>query len=280
MPYADPVKNKECQGKWREEHAQELKQYAKEYYSETREERQAYRDRNRDYINERKRNYYSGGKGRELTLAGKKRWYAKHKRKILKQQKSYYVNNKSRIDAQHRKYAIVNKSKLDAARRKWKCENPELYRKQKRQDYVKHREARLKTCKVNYEKNKPRYFQYAKNWSLRNAERVKEMRKRYKKAHPELSLHYTNKRRAIVAGVTFDDSAKQFYAFVRSQKTISCAYCNKIVEGKKAHVDHVLAISKGGAHVASNLRATCQTCNLKKSTKPAHEFIRTLNKGL
>lgn len=43
-----------------------------------------------------------------------------------------------------------------------------------------------------------------------------------------------------------------------------CYYCKKKVIGSSLHMDHVVPLSKGGAHASYNLVVSCSTCNVKK----------------
>lgn len=51
-----------------------------------------------------------------------------------------------------------------------------------------------------------------------------------------------------------------------------CFYCDADVS-QGYEVDHILPLSKGGAHEASNLVIACRTCNAKKSNRDPDEFL-------
>jgi 5-methylcytosine-specific restriction endonuclease McrA len=51
----------------------------------------------------------------------------------------------------------------------------------------------------------------------------------------------------------------------------TCAYCDAPAE----HLDHVVAISRGGADAAHNLLPACAPCNLSKSAKSLAEWAAT-----
>ena len=50
-----------------------------------------------------------------------------------------------------------------------------------------------------------------------------------------------------------------------------CQMCGVVVHGKRAHVDHIVAKSKGGSDEVSNLRTLCVSCHSK------HEGWRASN---
>lgn len=53
-----------------------------------------------------------------------------------------------------------------------------------------------------------------------------------------------------------------------------CAYCNKSESEEMLHVDHFIALSKGGPHILENLLPACKTCNLSKSNHHPEEWYR------
>ena len=84
-------------------------------------------------------------------------------------------------------------------------------------------------------------------------------------------LNYNRKRRAIKKGATVvvftDDQLSQRMSVFN----FNCAYCN----GPFEHIDHVIPLSKGGLHCLSNLRPSCQSCNLSKHNKSLKNFLNS-----
>ncbi|MEU5166802.1 HNH endonuclease [Streptomyces mutomycini] len=52
-----------------------------------------------------------------------------------------------------------------------------------------------------------------------------------------------------------------------------CAYCDE----PYSHIEHVLPLSRGGQHTASNVVPACSACNLSKGAKTPDEWISQLN---
>lgn len=58
-----------------------------------------------------------------------------------------------------------------------------------------------------------------------------------------------------------------------------CHYCDRPGEriegpdGRQWHLDHVVAVAKGGRSVAENLVTSCATCNMAKGVRDYHEFL-------
>ena len=72
------------------------------------------------------------------------------------------------------------------------------------------------------------------------------------------------------------ESFKRKYPLSRQLvKLTSCPYCSNLLDIKKAHLEHIYPVSKGGKSSSKNLVWICSSCNLKKSNKTLINFIKT-----
>ena len=69
-------------------------------------------------------------------------------------------------------------------------------------------------------------------------------------------------------------TTKQFEALA-AQQGGRCWWCGEWL-GERWHVDHVVPLSKGGAHELGNLRAACVGCNCRKHAQDPLEFAGRL----
>ena len=134
--------------------------------------------------------------------------------------------------------------------------------------------------KMRRDKDRERYRGYYKSYYYSHIEQALEnsrarMRARYDKdkehvkalkdiqrrAHPEWALRSKQRRRARKSGVAADLTARQ-WELIKKVYNDRCVYC----ERKMKHLtqDHIVPLSKGGAHTASNIVPVCQSCNSKK----------------
>jgi hypothetical protein len=51
-----------------------------------------------------------------------------------------------------------------------------------------------------------------------------------------------------------------------------CAWCGRSVVGRDIEIDHVVPLTRGGAHRADNLAVSCPDCNRRKSGKHPGRF--------
>ncbi len=101
-------------------------------------------------------------------------------------------------------------------------------------------------------------------------EKVNEIRRRWKKNHPEQAVADFQRRRARFASVESDEITKETWAEILETFGHRCAYC---LEEKKLEMDHVVPISKGGTHTYDNLVPACGKCNASKGDRSLLDFL-------
>lgn len=77
---------------------------------------------------------------------------------------------------------------------------------------------------------------------------------------PEVVFRYVNARRARLVGAAARPLPKRV---LRQLRMASCTYCG----GPGGTVDHVIPLSRGGAHAEGNLVPACKPCNSSKGDK-------------
>lgn len=158
------------------------------------------------------------------------------------------------------------------------CQNA-MRSKPDEQTLVKNRE-RCRRWRGNAE-NSEKQKAYLKAYYIANRERLNEAAKRNRKDWADLPPHRketkrasNRKRKAIKRGAEGHHTAQDIATILAAQKR-RCAYCKVRFVGRKFHVDHILALSKGGSNWPSNLQLLCPSCNQRKSDKDAVEFARS-----
>lgn len=99
-----------------------------------------------------------------------------------------------------------------------------------------------------------------------NRQKVRE----WADAHPEQVAVQRNTRRARKLAIPSDLTAEQWTAALDAHGW-RCAYCGI---GGKMTMDHVIPLSRGGHHTASNVVPACQPCNNAKAASTGEEFLR------
>jgi len=103
-------------------------------------------------------------------------------------------------------------------------------------------------------------LQRLKRWQENNPARVQE----------KLWKHKANRRAAIKENGHCDLTAAQWREIL-DRYDHRCAYCGE--RSDKLTMDHVVPISRGGEHTASNIVPACMSCNSSKGAKNLEEWL-------
>jgi 5-methylcytosine-specific restriction endonuclease McrA len=126
--------------------------------------------------------------------------------------------------------------------------------------------------KSHYQNNSERILAKQSEYAKPRLALISERAAKWSKLNPEkrtaISNSYKSRRRAIEDNGI---SGSMLLAWASMQPKV-CFYCGDDC-AKKYHVDHFFPLSKGGAHVLTNLRIACAACNLHKSQTLPDKWI-------
>lgn len=184
----------------------------------------------------------------EIRAANKKaymaRYHTEHREELLAKKRAYYSATWDARQATNHRNRLKNREKM--------------------REYLREYRA----------KNKEKVRALNKAWCAKNKVRIKAMNARLYAKDPEKFKRRANERRAKLLSATAGDAQQvaDFYAAIRKAKRITCYWCGKSVPRFQRHVDHIVPLSKGGAHAVLNLCCACKTCNLAKQDKLPADF--------
>ena len=107
-------------------------------------------------------------------------------------------------------------------------------------------------------------------WNARNTA--------WKKGNPEKVRAESHRRRALKRAAEGSHTADELKALLESQRG-KCVYCGISIR-KGYHVDHLVALARGGTNWISNIQLTCPRCNTSKGARDHFEFAQRLGKLL
>ncbi len=96
--------------------------------------------------------------------------------------------------------------------------------------------------------------------------------KKYNNQHPDRARakrrnqQYKRRTRKKKGNVTADQ-----WTLIKQLFNHQCAYCDKSL--KRFHMDHFIALSKGGPHIPTNVVPACPRCNISKKDRSPREYI-------
>jgi 5-methylcytosine-specific restriction endonuclease McrA len=207
-----------------------------------------------------------------------------------KRAKQYRERNREKVLEKGRQRYHENADFYKQQFREYHKNNADEIKKRKRMHYKENKESIGEKIKVNYEENKERFLAYAKKYRTehkekvkrqsrdyysRNKEKLKQSRKEwyYSENGREKHFQYNLKRRSYKNHVRFYGIKRKE---ILNRDNWTCQNCGCKVHDRttgdwntpdKAHIDHIIPISKGGHSEPSNLQILCRTCNLSKHSK-------------
>ncbi len=221
-----------------------------------------YRDKNKEKISQKRKEYCLENK--EEVNQYKREYYLKNKENFSQYRKQYLLKNKERLSEKRKENHIINKERILRDQREYRAKNKESIRAAQKKHRLKNREMILKKQKEHRLKNKEKNSQSQKEWKRKNKDKVYAARL---------------KRRSLKHSVEFRGVKRKE---LLDRDNWKCQICNVTVHDRseggnenrhlwddefKAHIDHIIPISKGGDSTPENLRVLCRTCNLSKSDK-------------
>ena len=152
--------------------------------------------------------------------------------------------------------------------------NRERIRARKRAHYAANRERLLADVKESQAEHHDEKIERDKRYYKEHREEILKVKKQYREEHVSERNAWAAARRALLVGATIGNLAevKEIYRKAREEKTIRCYLCGELIPMGKRHVDHIVPLSKNGAHRPSNLAVACEKCNLQKHDKMPGEI--------
>jgi HNH endonuclease len=111
---------------------------------------------------------------------------------------------------------------------------------------------------------------YRANWSDEKKQSMKEYYRQYAKSHPEIYRENMHNRRAMIREA-FVEKVETRILYERDNGI--CGICGNHVSLTDASVDHIVPLSKGGAHSYDNTQISHLSCNQSKNNKFYFELI-------
>jgi 5-methylcytosine-specific restriction endonuclease McrA len=163
-----------------------------------------------------------------------------------------------------------------AAQKAWDQRNAALIRERRRAAYWADPEkarAHKRVRQARYRKRHPERVRaglkanYQANRPARLASALA-----YQKANLATTVRANRHNRRARMKAAPGRITKRIVASIRAAQGDLCAYCKTNLHGG-GHLDHKVALSRGGTNLPDNLQWLCQPCNLAKYTTSHDEYL-------
>lgn len=134
---------------------------------------------------------------------------------------------------------------------------------------VKNIERILDRRRAQYHADRDENVRKAVDWAQANPERRRANARAYTKRHPEVNRANVALRALRVQAALGKHSEAEW---VERQRVFGhrCAYCR---DAGPLTRDHVVPIARGGANDIDNILPACSSCNRRKNTRTAAQFL-------
>lgn len=126
---------------------------------------------------------------------------------------------------------------------------------------------------ARYQRHKPKVLARQKKYEAQHGERNRAYRAKHRKENHAKYTAYLHTRRAREYGSAVNPAQiDAWWTTLKAQAVVACYYCRNPFPGVEMHMDHVIALKRGGAHAISNVCASCPPCNRSKSARLPSEW--------
>lgn len=196
-------------------------------------------------------------------------YYRAHKEEIA----VYLATHKEEIAARRAVYNAAHKKEITAYGKAYRKAHKEKMAVRDKASNATYRKTHKKEIKAWNEAHKKEAAAYR----AAHREAYRELARRYRQEHKsEFNARAAN-HRALKQGARIGATAnqlaeiKEIYRKAKEAPRVRCYLCGKLIPKGRRHVDHIVPLSRGGAHRPSNLAAACAVCNGSKHNKPPEE---------
>jgi 5-methylcytosine-specific restriction endonuclease McrA len=204
---------------------------------------------------------------KEQRLAYHRQYYELHRSELSARQLERRGTRRAELAAEQRAYyeahraeQLIAKKAYFQSHREEIAAQREIYRAAKTEDI-------RAAVKAYRELHKLEIVVWNKEYRKNHRAEIVAYQKLWRQANPELRRAALNrsrtKRRGLIQGGRCDLSAAD-WADIQRRQDGRCAICGEV---KPLTRDHIIPLTKGGEHTASNIQGLCAVCNARKGNR-------------
>jgi len=183
-----------------------------------------------------------------------------------------YVSSKNCAACLDARYRSDRQGWIDRVR-VWQIENKEHRSAYEKAYWAQRPEAVKAIRKRHYEAYRQQESERNRIYKSINRAKIAATDRKWRSANPEKRHVYACNRRARFRLAEGRHTAEDIVRIYQAQAG-KCAYC-KIRLGRKYHVDHIVALTKGGSNWPRNIQLLCGPCNIRKRDHDPLDYARS-----
>lgn len=169
--------------------------------------------------------------------------------------------------------------------RAYAAAHPEIIKKRASIKHARHRARHNTKARADYQLNLEKNRRIAREYyHAHKAERQaahkawrethQDHLKTYRLEHIEEGRVAKQRRRALKIHAPINDLTAAQWKEIKEHYGHRCVYCRRKMA--RLTMDHIIPLSKGGSHTASNIVPACKSCNSRKHTGPPLKPVQPL----
>ena len=203
-----------------------------------------------------------------------RKWYAKNREYSLAKSKEYRSQNRDALRQSNRRSYAENQAARVAAAREYRAKNADRLKAERAAKYALNREEILAANRARRRADPDKWALYQAKAREKHREAAKRRSHEWHKANPDQARAQRQIQRARKRNAEGRHTGKDIQAIFAAQRG-RCAYCRvSIADGY--HVDHIIALARGGSNWPRNIQLTCGPCNRKKHCADPIDFAKQM----
>jgi 5-methylcytosine-specific restriction endonuclease McrA len=171
--------------------------------------------------------------------------------------------------AENRAWREAHPGRSAETARKWREEHPERFREMRAKWKVDHAKETQERSRILYATNS-KMREWRRQYSLQHRDEIAVKNKMYRARDPDAIRAARWRRKMRLRGVSGNVTPAEWRERI-AYFNGHCAYCGE--QMIRPTQDHMVPISRGGAHSIENLVPACMSCNSRKGTKNLLEYL-------
>lgn len=174
------------------------------------------------------------------------------------------------------RFTPEQKEKARESQKRSIMKNHEAIRIRRSEKYRANKESILEQRRKYYEQNKDSVLEQRAEYRKQNREKVLQANAAWRAENKEKIYELNRNYRAAKRGAEGSHTKTDIQRIYELQRGC-CAACSEPVKksgNNRFHVDHILALSRGGSNYPENLQLLCMFCNLSKGPKDQFDWAQ------